>query len=55
MQAFQRNVTFTAFDVSELCDVGDRGLSIIWERYDVAICRVVLRIFICIQGYSKKS
>lgn len=32
MQLFRRNVTFTAFDVSELCDVSDRGLSSIWER-----------------------
>ena len=32
MQNFKRNVTFTAFDVSELCDVNDRYLSSIWER-----------------------
>ena len=32
MQNFRRNVTFTAFDVSELCDNNDRTLSSIWER-----------------------
>ena len=32
MQIFKRNVTFTAFDVSELCDVQDRALSTVWER-----------------------
>lgn len=32
MQNFRRNVTFTAFDVSELCDVNDRTLSSIWKR-----------------------
>ena len=32
MQVFRRNVTFTAFDVSELCDVTDQGLSSVWER-----------------------
>lgn len=31
MQNFRRNVTFTAFDVSELCDVNDRVLSSVWE------------------------
>ena len=31
MQNFRRNVTFTAFDVSELCDLNDRTLSSIWE------------------------
>ncbi|KAL8833881.1 MAG: hypothetical protein Q9170_004028 [Blastenia crenularia] len=33
MQMFKSNVTFTAFDVSELCDVNDRALSSVWERY----------------------
>lgn len=32
MQNFRRNITFTAFDVSELCDVSDRALNSIWER-----------------------
>ena len=32
MQMFRRNVTFTAFDVSELCDITNRTLSNIWER-----------------------
>ena len=32
MQNFRRNITFTAFDVSELCDVSDRTLNFIWER-----------------------
>ena len=32
MQMFKRNVTFTAFDVSELCDVENRTLSSVWER-----------------------
>lgn len=32
MQKFSQNVTFTAFDVSELCDVNDRKLSTIWEK-----------------------
>lgn len=31
MQNFRRNVTFTAFDVSELCDVKDRTLNSVWE------------------------
>lgn len=31
MQNFRRNVTFTAFDVSELCDVNDLVLSSVWE------------------------
>jgi len=34
MQVFRRNVNFTAFDVSELCDVRDRALSSTGERYD---------------------
>ena len=33
MQVFKRNATFTAFDVSELCDTQDRVLSTQWERY----------------------
>ena len=32
MQMFRRNVTFTAFDVSELCDPNDELLSSVWER-----------------------
>ncbi|KAI9781322.1 MAG: Type I Iterative PKS [Peltula sp. TS41687] len=32
MQRFRDNVTFTAFDLSELYDLTDRGLSSIWER-----------------------
>ena len=34
MHLFKQNLTFTAFDVSELCDVQNRALSLIWERYD---------------------
>lgn len=37
MQVFKRNVTFTAFDVSELCDVHDRAFSTVWERYATSI------------------
>lgn len=33
MQVFRRNVSFTAFDVSELCDVHDQALSSTWARY----------------------
>lgn len=32
MQMFSHNVTFTAFDVSELCDVNERTLSTVWEK-----------------------
>lgn len=32
MQQFRRNVTFTAFDVSELCDNEHPELSCVWER-----------------------
>ena len=33
MQVFKRNVTFTAFDFSELCDVQNKTLSTVWQRY----------------------
>ena len=33
MQVFKRNVMFTAFDVSELCDLQDPALSTTWARY----------------------
>ena len=33
MQVFKRNATFTAFDVSELCDVQNKALSTVWQRY----------------------
>lgn len=33
MQVFKRNVSFTAFDVSELCDVQNSALSTVWARY----------------------
>ena len=32
MQVFKRNVSYMAFDVSELCDVNDKKLSVIWAR-----------------------
>jgi len=32
MNIFKRNVSYTAFDVSELCDVDDKRLSVVWER-----------------------
>jgi len=32
MQVFKRNVSYTAFDVSELCDVDDQKLSVVWTR-----------------------
>ncbi|KAL8923352.1 MAG: hypothetical protein Q9208_004622 [Pyrenodesmia sp. 3 TL-2023] len=32
MQIFKRNVTFTAFDVSELCDENDGAVSTVWAR-----------------------
>lgn len=37
MQVFKRNVTFTAFDVSELYDVQDRALSTVWARYATSL------------------
>ncbi|KAI4176186.1 MAG: hypothetical protein LQ343_001230 [Gyalolechia ehrenbergii] len=41
MKTFKRNVTFTAFDVSELCDVNDRALSSVWER----LLKDVMRLY----------
>ena len=32
MQIFKRNVSYTAFDVSELCDVDSSKLSAVWTR-----------------------
>ena len=32
MQNFKRNVSYMAFDVSELCDVHDKKLSVVWTR-----------------------
>lgn len=32
MQVFARNVSYIAFDVSELCDEDDKTLSAIWAR-----------------------
>lgn len=32
MKVFQRNASYIAFDVSELCDVNDRKLSVVWAR-----------------------
>lgn len=32
MQIFKQNVSYTAFDVSELCDVDNKRLSVIWQR-----------------------
>lgn len=32
MQVFKRNVSYTAFDVSELCHVDDKKLNVIWTR-----------------------
>ena len=32
MQSFRRNVSYMAFDVSELCDVDDKNLSVVWAR-----------------------
>lgn len=32
MHILKRNVSYTAFDVSELCDVENRKLSVVWER-----------------------
>ena len=32
MQIFKRNVSYMAFDVSELCDVDNKKLSVVWAR-----------------------
>lgn len=32
MQNFKRNVSYMAFDVSELCDVDTKKLSVVWAR-----------------------
>lgn len=32
MRVFKWNVSYMAFDVSELCDVDDTRLSVVWER-----------------------
>lgn len=32
MQVFKRNVSYMAFDVSELCDMNDKKLSVVWAR-----------------------
>ena len=32
MHIFTRNITYAAFDISELCDVDDRKLSATWAR-----------------------
>lgn len=32
MQVFKRNVSYTAFDVSELCDVDEPKLYEVWSR-----------------------
>ena len=32
MQNFKRNVSYMAFDVSELCDVDNKKLSVVWAR-----------------------
>ena len=34
MQIFRRNVSFTAFDVSELCDPSNSALNTVWARYN---------------------
>ena len=32
MQIFERNVNYMAFDVSELCDVDNKKLCVVWAR-----------------------
>ena len=32
MRIFKRNVSYMAFDVSELCDVDDMKMSVVWTR-----------------------
>jgi NADPH:quinone reductase-like Zn-dependent oxidoreductase len=32
MHIFKRNVSYTAFDVSELCDADNKRLNVVWER-----------------------
>ena len=51
----QRNITFTAFDLSELCDSTDPGLIGTWQRYVLEPSQDIPTILKNYSGFCRKS